>query len=588
EPESSPRPVTKRANFRLLSLLGAFIVCLALLLARLVFVQAIDSARYHALAANQRERRIILAPQRGSIFDRDGSELAMSLEMKSIYANPRFIADPAGAAAQLAPVLGMDVAVLIAKLSRSNGFVYLARKVDPGVAEKVAALGIPGVESVAESKRFYPAGALGAQVLGFVGADNAGLGGLEGRYDRILKGSAGEILMERDPNGRPIPRGRSLIKPPTSGDDIVLTIDREIQFAAEESLARAVSTFNAKAGIAIVMNPSTGEILAMANVPSFDPNDVEGSDSAMRKNRALVDIYEPGSANKVILASAVIEEGVTSASDVMSVADNYRIGNKIFHDAHPHPTENMTFAAIIQKSSNVGTIKTAQKLGKGRLYEYLARFGYGKPTGLDFPGEAAGILPKPDSWSSPSMGTIPIGQGVAVTGMQILSVFSTIANDGVAVQPRLVRATIDGQGKRRLSPSPATHRVISAATAKKVTAILAGVTEGEDGTGHMAAIAGYQVAGKTGTAQKPLPGGGGYGGYIGSFVGYAPAGDPQLAVAVILDEPSPIWGGVTAAPTFKEIMQFSLRHLGIGPALAITIEGKPLLKASSSSRPVAD
>lgn len=580
--------MTKRASFRLLSLFCGFILCLLALTVRLVFVQALDSDKYHALAADQRERRIVLAPQRGSIYDRDGSELAISLEMRTIYANPRFIGDAPAAAARMAPVLGLDQGELARKLARDVGFVYVARKVDPQVASKVAAMAIPGVETVGESKRFYPAGSLGGQVLGFVGAENSGLGGLEGRYDRLLKGVAGEILMERDPSGRSIPGGRSFTKPPTAGDDIVLTIDREIQFATEAALARALSTYKAKGGIAIVMDPSTGEVLALANAPSFDPNDVEASDSSVRKNRALLDVYEPGSANKVITASGAIEEGIVSPRDVMSVADNHRIGSKVFHDAHPHATVDMTFAEIIQRSSNVGTIKVAQKLGKVRLHGYLAKFGYGKPTGLDFPGEASGILPRPQTWSTPSIGTIPIGQGVAVTGMQILSAYSTLANDGVAVQPRLVKATIDARGNRRPSPQAATRRVISAATAKVVTAILTGVIEGEDGTGHLAAIPGYQVAGKTGTAQKPLPGGGGYGGHIGSFIGYAPAGSPRLAVAVILDEPSPIWGGITAAPTFKEIMQFSLRHLGIGPGPSITIEGKSAINSPPPVTPTSD
>lgn len=565
-----------RPRLRLAALFITFTLMTSGITARLIWMQIVASDKFVALAADQRQRKVVLPAQRGSIYDINGSELAISMEMKSIFANPRFIPDKKAAADAIAAVLGSEPAEMLAKLSTDKGFVYLVRKAEPAVAAKVLGLGIPGVDAMPESKRFYPSGFLASHVVGFVGSDNEGLGGLEDRYDGLLSGTPGELLLERDPQGRSIPAGESRMVPSTAGEDLVLTIDKQIQFAAESALAKAVHAYSAKGGTIVVMRPDTGDILAMANFPTFDPNDFRAATPESRKNRALVDVYEPGSANKVITAAAVIEEGVVKPSDRFKVPDKLKLSSKVFHDAHPHPVLDLSFSEIIQQSSNIGTIMVAQGLGRTRLHEYLFRFGYGRPTGLDFPGEAGGILPKPEKWWDTSMGTIPIGQGVAVTGMQIMSVFAAVANDGVAVQPRLLAARVDPEGNRHRATESASRRVIKSTTAAAVTKILVGVTEGKDGTGKMSAVPGYQVAGKTGTAQKPLPGGGGYGGYVGSFIGFAPAGDPRLVVGVILDEPSPIWGGVTAAPTFKEVMQFSLRYLGIGPGPVLPLEGTPL------------
>lgn len=565
-----------RPGLRLLWIFFAFLAASVVIGGRLVFVQGMGSDRFAALAADQRERRFVLAPQRGSILDRDGAELALSVDMATVVANPHFVPDPAAAAAALAPVLGAEPRSLTAKLSRKAGFVYLARKIDGAKAEQVRQLRIPGVEVFGEAKRVYPAGRLGSHVVGFAGMDNEGLEGLERYYDTPLRGLPGELLMERDPSGRSIPMGKYHFKPPVPGDDLILTIDREIQYAAETALAGALQTYQAKGGTIIVLMPTTGEILALANLPDYDPNRPGDSPAAARKNRAVVDVYEPGSANKVITASAAIETGVIKPDDVLRVPDKFKLSTKIFKDSHPHPTVDLTFAQIIEQSSNVGTIKVAQPLGPDRLYDYLRRFGYGRPTGLDFPGESGGILPRPERWWKTSMGTIPIGQGVAVTPLQIASVYAAVANGGVAVQPRLAAAAIDAQGSRRPAPASSSRRVINEDTAAQVTRILLGVTEGQNGTGKAAAIPGYQVAGKTGTASKMRADGAGYEGYIGSFVGFAPAGEPKLVVAVVLDEPSPIWGGVTAAPTFKQVMQFCLRRLGIGPGPVLPAEGKPL------------
>ncbi|HVE75685.1 MAG TPA: penicillin-binding protein 2 [Actinomycetota bacterium] len=564
-----------RPSFRLMLMLILLATGLVAISARMVFIQVVSADRFTSLAAEQRERRIDLAPQRGAILDRAGNELAISLDHNTVIANPRQVPDKPAAAAALAPLLGASAAEIEQKLNTDRGFVYVARKVGTDVGAQVASLNIPGVSLVDESKRFYPSGSLAAHIVGFVGLDNEGLGGLESAHDGLLTGKPGFVFMERDPKGRAIAAGKFIERPPAPGHDIVLAIDREIQYAAEAALAKGIKDYGAKAGTVIVMNPENGDILAIANQPTFDPNSFAEFKSDQRRNRALVDVYEPGSANKVITAAAALEAGVVGPSTMMKVPDNYRIADKVFHDSHPHPVLNLSFAEVIQQSSNIGTIKVGLKLGKERLYEYMEKFGYGKPTGLDFPGESGGILPKTDKWWDTSMGTIPIGQGVAVTPMQIMGVFATVANDGLAVQPQLVKGVIDEEGKRKPAGTPASRKVIEPETARTLTEILVGVTESKNGTGKAAAVPGYKVAGKTGTAQKPNPKGG-YEGYIGSFIGYAPAEDAKLVVGVMLDDPTPIWGGVSAAPVFKEVMQFSLRHLGIGPGSVLPPEGAPL------------
>lgn len=565
-----------RPSLRLASLLIGLVLGLGMVAGRLVWVQGIASGRYEDLASQQRRSRIVLPPQRGSIYDRDGAELAMSMDVQTVFANPRFIPDPKAAAAALAPLLQQAPAEVQSKLQRKSGFVYLARKIDPGVAEQVKALGIPGVSLVAESKRFYPAGKLASHVLGFVGLDNNGLGGLEAGYEKLLSGRPGEMLMERDPSGTPIPAGTWRLRPSVPGEGLVLTLDREIQFAAETVVEKTVTAFSAEAASIVVLRPSTGEILAIANSPNFDPNDFAAAPEAARRNRAITDVYEPGSTSKVVTAAAALESNVIRPGDVLSVPDSLQIGSKTFTDYRPHPILDLTFADVIARSSNVGTLKVAQMLGRERLYTYLDKFGYGKPTGVDFPGEATGRLPRLDGWWATSMGTIPIGQGVAVTPLQMTQVFATVANGGVAVAPKLVLATVDAVGRKHATPPSPERGVIRPETARKLIEILVGVTEKKAGTGKLARIPGYQVAGKTGSADRINPGGGGYQGYVTSFIGLAPAGDPQLVVGVVIDNPSSHFGSVTAAPAFREVMQFALRHLGIGPGPVLPTEGTPL------------
>ncbi|MDQ4149455.1 MAG: penicillin-binding protein 2 [Actinomycetota bacterium] len=565
-----------RSSARLACLLLAMLTASGALGARLFWLQIVASNRFDELAADQRERMLVLPAQRGSILARDGSELAISMDMQTIYASPRSIRDPAAAAAAIAPILGLHEGRLRAQLSKRSGFVYVARRVDPALAGRVAELKIPGVAALSESKRFYPSGELAAQVVGFVGSDNGGLSGLESRYDRVLNGSPGKMVMERDPTGRRIPSGKSYVKQPIPGDDLVLTLEKDIQFEAEAALKRAMKAWGAAGGSIIVMNPESGSILAMANAPTFNPNNIKGSSAQSRKNRAAVDVFEFGSVNKLVTAAAALESGVIRPSDLMSLPDRLKIGAKVFKDAHPHPTQTLSFSQVIQRSSNIGMIRVAERLGKQRLYDYLRRFGYGSYTGLGFPGESPGIVPRPENWWGTSLGAIAIGQAFSITPLQLVKAYATVANDGVEVEPSLVAATVDGSGKRRPAEPAGTRRVISEDTARELKQILVGVTEDKNGTGTAAAIPGYRVGGKTGTAQRPRQGVPGYSGYTSSFVGFAPAEDPKLVVGVVLDDPAPFLAGATAAVTFKEVMQFSLRRLGIEPAPRVNPTGTAL------------
>lgn len=565
-----------RSTLRLLTLMCVMLAGSGAVAGRLFWLQVMDSSRMSAMAAEQRLRTLTLPAHRGSILASDGTELAISMDTQTVYASPREMKDPVAAAQALAPILAIDTGKLQARLTGDSGFVYLARRQEPEIAQQVRDLKIPGVGLIPEPKRYYPSGPLAAQVLGFVGDENTGLAGLESAYEDVLTGRPGKAVTERDPAGRIIPVGESSVTEAVEGNDLVLTIDKQIQYEAEAALARAVKQWNANGGTVIVMSPETGNILAMASNPTFDPNDLKSSNAASRKNAAVVDVMEPGSVSKMVTAAAALETSVTTPTQLMQVDDELRIGAKTFKDSHPHPVMTMTFSQVIQASSNVGTIQVAQRLGKQRLHDYLVRFGYGRKTGLEFPGESAGILPKPDKWWETSLGTIAIGQGVAVTPIQMIKAYATLANDGVEVTPNLVLATVDPSGKKRYAENPQGTRVIASATAGTLTEMLVGVTAGDSGTGSAAAIPGYRVAGKTGTAQKPKIGAAGYSGYMASFVGFAPADNPKLVVAVVLDDPKPFLAGETAAITFKEIMQFSLRRIGAEVAPGRLLQGAAL------------
>jgi cell division protein FtsI (penicillin-binding protein 3) len=533
--------------------------------ARLILLQIREADAYNALAREQRIRTISLPAARGSILDRDGHELALSLPARAVYADPRLVEDPLDTAEVLAPVLDQGVGTLRQALETDSAFVYLARRMDPGVARRIEELKLPGIGFLDESKRHYPGDDLAAQLLGFVGLDDVGLAGLELQHDETLGGSPGTMVIEQDPSGNTIPHGEGRFVAPVPGEDLVLTIDRDLQFQAERALDAAVKANGAKGGTVIVMQPSTGQILATATSPPFDANAFDETPPAATRARAFIDVYEPGSVNKVITAAAALEEGAIGVREILEVPAQYRVSDHVFHDAHPHPTLDMTLTDVIAQSSNIGTIKVAQRLGKDLLDKYLRKFGFGTVTGVGFPGEVPGILMPAEEWWGTSMGTIPIGQGIAVTPLQMLSVYATIASGGVRVQPTLVRGTIDAQGSFVESPPPDRVRVVSARTAELVTGMLTQAVI--DGTGTEAQLGGYWVAGKTGTARKPLEGALGYSNeYVASFIGFLPASDPQLVVAAVLDEPATVYGGVAAAPLFREVSRFAVIHLRIPPA----------------------
>lgn len=549
---------------RAMALLVVLSLGLSAIILRLTQVQAVSASEYEKLGAGQRIRKITLAAERGAIFDRNGVDLALSVNQQTVWANPKVVTDPAGYAAKLAPVLGMDQKVLADRLGQKNlAFVYLARKVDDATAEAVEKLELEGVDFVPESKRFYPSGTMAAPLLGNVGIDNDGLAGLEVQYDKKLAGKPGELVVEQDPQGRRIPQGYSRLEPAQRGNDLILSLDQSLQYELERALVDAVAAATAKGGLAIVSDTRTGSILAMANVTGDGAGAARPS-SQTEKNRAVTDVYEPGSTNKVITMAGAIEDGLVTPETKFIVPDKLPMANAVFEDHEPHPPLPWSVTDILVDSSNVGTIMVGQKLGKNRLDHYLRAFGFGTKTGVGFPGEPAGLLLDPDNWYVTSMGTVPIGNGLAVSALQMLQVYVTLANGGMYKPPRLVEATIDADGVRHPVPAEEPRQVVSPDTARKLTSMLTQVVQ--TGTGVNAAVPGYLAAGKTGTARKPLEGARGYSGqYVASFVGFVPSQEPRLAAVVVLDEPTPIFGGQVSAPVFSRIMQYALRLERIPP-----------------------
>lgn len=549
---------------RLKVLLVVFAVLFTAVVARLSQLQVVDRGRLDALGESQVVRSIALPADRGSVLDRSGHDLALSLPRATVWADPRYVEDVPRTAAALAPVLGVDAGALTERLAADAAFVYLARQVDVAVAERVAELGLAGVHLLDEPARFAPAGDLARSVVGSVNIDGVGRAGLELLYDDVLAGEPGELVLERDPDGRTIPQGERQVRPAVAGDDLVLTIDRGMQHAAEQALIAQLEATGAPAGTAIVMHPQTGEIYAMANVARPDGG---GPAVPVGTNTAVTSVYEPGSVNKVITIAGALEEGLVSPSTPLSVPDHLRVSDHTFRDHDPHATATWNPVDILATSSNIGTIMLGQQLGRERVDEYLRRFGFGSPTALDFPGESAGLLLDVEDWSGTSIGSIPLGQGVAVTAMQMLAAYNVFANDGVYVEPRLVLATVDGEGGRHETSPSMTDRVVSEQTATQVRDMLVAVVEG--GTGTQAAIDGYVVAGKTGTARKPQPGGGyqdaaGNYDYVATFAGFVPAQDPQLSIIVVIDEPSTsIFASQVAAPVFAELARFGLRQFRV-------------------------
>jgi cell division protein FtsI (penicillin-binding protein 3) len=556
------------------------LVILVLVAGRLVWLQGLRSTTYASDAATQRLRTSTLIASRGDIVDRAGQPLAQSIEARAVYGEPRIIAkaqcptaaikpcSPATIAAVLAPVLHLPVAELQAKLSRSSPFVYLARGLDPAVGVKVRELGLVGVGVMQEAQRTHPAGDVGVAVTGFTDRDGKGLAGIESGMQAVLAGKNGKTTSEVDRAGRVIPTAATTSVVPVAGRDVQLTIDRDLQWYAQQVLARKVAETDAVNGTAVVMDVRTGEVLALATAPTFNPDDrsAKPRPDALR-NVAIGDVYEPGSVNKVITAAAALEAGVVTPETVITVPPTYQVGRHTVHDAEEHGIEQLTFAGVLAKSSNIGTVQVAQRVGAQGLYDAMRRFGYGEKTGLGLPGESRGVLPAPADWSGTSIATIPIGQGVSTNVMQVASVYATVANGGVRVTPTVVKAVADASGHLVPAPPAATRRVISPEVAAQLRMMLEAVVSAE-GTAPLAAVPGYRIAGKTGTAQRVVNGRYAPGNYTSSFIGFAPADAPRLVTAVVLQGTGhgfPYYGGSTAGPVFKELMSFALRGLKVPP-----------------------
>ena len=554
---------------RLVALCAFFAFALVSIVVRLAVLQVSQAQAYQAQAMQQRVSTVALPAWRGRILDRGGEPLAISVPARDIYADPSYVVSPLATARKLASVLGVKTPPLVRLLQSNSTFVYVARHVAIDVAERIDAMHLPGIDSIPVSARSYPAGALAPQLLGFVDIDGNGISGLELQYNPQLAGRPGSRTWEHDAAGRPIVGGVDVERPPVPGVDVETTIDRDFQYQVQTALAQYVNLNHATGGTVIVMDPKTGDVYAMATYPWFDPNDPAAAPVANQRNRAIVDVYEPGSTNKIITASCAVQNQTLPLDRRLSVPWTMRVGPFTIHDSHAHPVERMTLGDIVAQSSNIGAVMVADRLGAARMAHCLSAFGLGRPTGVDFPYEAPGIMLPLSQWTDTSLATMAYGQGIAVTPLQMVSVFSTIANGGVWVQPRLVRGTVGGQGFDP-APAPVRRRVVSDATAKTVTQMLAYAVA--DGTGTEAQIAGYQVAGKTGTARIPKPGGGYYvDRSIASFIGFLPAGNPKVVIGAILDRPTTVYGGIAAAPLFQTVARYAIERLGLAPAAHVPL-----------------
>lgn len=560
-----------RSRKRLALVLAIYAVITLALGWRLIEIQVVSAPHYRELARRQTERSLELPAERGKLYDRTGQPFAVSLPTATIVANPRQLADaapsvrPADVAGKLAAVLEVDADVLERQLLRDKGFVYLARQQARAVGEQVLAMRLPGVQVLDEPSREYPAGGLAAQVVGFAGTDHRGLSGLERQYDTLLAGVPGHMVEQRAPQGLAISSSPRVGEQPLAGTDLVLTLDREIQSETERLLHDAVRRHQAKGASAVVLDVASGEVLAMASMPTYRPTAIGSASEYARRNRVVTDAYEPGSVNKVITAVAALEDGLIKPGKKMDIGGSYRVAGKTFSD--PHPLERGTLGDIIRASSNVGTIRLAERLGPQRLHHWLQQFGYGHPTALAFPGETAGVVSDPTQWSGTSLPTIAIGYGVSTSLLQVAQVYATVARGGVFVDPVLVRGSVGSDGRLEPAAPGRSDRLMSRRTARTVARMLEGVVA--DGTGTNAAIDGYRVAGKTGTARKVAADGSGYqaDAHIGSFVGFAPAERPEVVVAVTIDEAAKgYYGGTSAAPVFSELTRFTLGHRRVPPS----------------------
>jgi cell division protein FtsI (penicillin-binding protein 3) len=520
-----------------------------------------------------------LAAGRGTIFDRLGVQLAIGEEATTVSADPREVRNPRAVALAASRTLGVNPNALYPQLvDRTHGFVYVQRKADPARAAMLQKQDLLGLSFTPEERRTYPQGPVAAQVLGYAGVDNNGLAGLELGVDRSLTGKPGRETIVKDPFGRAIDVISST--PERDGRDVYLTLDHTIQANAESVLRATMRRWHAKDATAIVLDPRTGEILAMAVEPGFDANRYPQAPRPLQRNRAVTDTYEPGSTFKLVTVAAALSEKLVAATTPLTLPYSIPVADRIIHDAEKRSTETLTVGQILSHSSNVGAVTLAEMLGRKRLSNWITRFGFGEKTGIDFPGESPGIVLPLDRWSGSTIGNVPIGQGIAVTPVQMAAAYASVANGGVWTTPHLVDHVAGGG-----QPRVVRRRLVSRRVAGELMSMLQNVVA--EGTGTLAAVPGYRVAGKTGTAAKP-DGLGGYSTsrYVASFVGVVPASDPRLVILVAVDEPQgAIWGGVVAAPAFQEIARFDLQYLAVPPDDPASLRGSASDPAASAGTP---
>ncbi len=569
----------KTARTRILVLaIAMFVWCIAIV-GRLIDLQVLRHAELLDKALRQQQHVIHLVPRRGDIFDREHRELAISVDVDSLAAWGSQIKNPPAVARTLAPILQMDSREIETKLVSTRGFVWIKRKLDKPDADRIRALNIPGLQFIKESKRIYPKLDLASQVLGYVGLDNEGLGGIEYYYDDKIRGLPGRLFVQVDARRQ---RYASKEVGGAGGDNAVLTIDENIQYIAQKALDEAMDQTHAEGGSAIVMNPHTGEILALANAPDFNPNRYRAYSPETWKDRAAQSIYEPGSVFKIVTVSAALQEGLANPDEVVDC----QMGSIVLagHTIHDHERLGLlTVTQIIVKSSDIGAIKLGLRLGNDRFYRYIRAYGFGSLSGIDLPGEARGIARDPSEWSKISVGAISMGQEIGVTPIQVLRMVATIANDGLMPRPFITESITDPNGKLVIANTPQFTRVVSPRTAVMMKKMLEDVVL--EGTGRRARLDGYTAAGKTGTAQKADPQTGRYylDKYVASFAGFTPVNNPVLAIIVVLDSPvGPHQGGQVAAPAWKEIAEQTLRYLNVPPELPLMQVAKKTSPAISS------
>jgi cell division protein FtsI/penicillin-binding protein 2 len=550
----------KQANRRIRLLLAIFVLVFAGTLTRAVWLQGVQASSLGKMAERQHHESIVIPAGRGTIYDAAGVPLAIGETTTTVYADPRQLTEPRAIAVAAQKFLGADANSLYPQLlNRKSSFLYIKRFADPTAADAFLKKGFVGVNSYPEEKRAYPQLSVASQVIGFAGTDNKGLGGLEIQYNRNLTGKTGKQTIVRDPFGRAI--NVVSMTPEQQGHDLFTTIDNTIQANAAAVLRRTIARWHAKSATAVVMDPRTGAVLAMAQAPGYDANKASSVPFALQRNRAVTDTYEPGSVFKLVTIAGALSTGIVRPETTFKLDYSIRVADRVIHDAERRGTETLSVAKILSRSSNVGVVTIAERLGRTALMDWVAKFGFGAQTGIDFPGESQGQVLPLDKWSGSTIGNVPIGQGIAVTPVQMAAAYAAIANGGTWVQPHLV----DKIGRRGVHDLKR-RRIVSPAVDAVLKQMLTNVVDEHGATGNAAHIPGYTVGGKTGTAQKPGPHGYTTGQYVASFVGFVPVAKPRLVVLVTVDDPrGAIFGGVVAAPAFAEIAKFDLQYLNVPP-----------------------